>query len=60
MTQIEYAKQMAAIIMKQYKDSMVVMKYASHLEQDKLIQPETVEEAQKSVLPTGIMKLVWC
>lgn len=34
--QIEYAKQMAATIMKQYKDSMVVKKYASHLEQDKL------------------------
>jgi unsaturated rhamnogalacturonyl hydrolase len=48
-TQIEYAKQMAAIIMQQYRDSMVVMKYASHLEQDNLIQPgQTVEEAQKS------------
>lgn len=34
--QIEYAKQIAATIMKQYKDSMVVKKYASHLEQDKL------------------------
>lgn len=34
--QINYAKQMAATIMKQYKDSMVVKKYASHLEQDKL------------------------
>ncbi|HMT75297.1 MAG TPA: glycoside hydrolase family 88 protein [Chitinophagaceae bacterium] len=34
--QIEYAKQMANTIMKQYKDSMVVKKYASHLEQDKL------------------------
>jgi unsaturated rhamnogalacturonyl hydrolase len=34
--QIEYAKQMATTIMKQYKDSMVVKKYASHLEQDKL------------------------
>ena len=34
--QIEYAKQMAATIMNQYKDSMVVKKYASHLEQDKL------------------------
>ncbi len=34
--QIEYAKQMAATIMKQYQDSMVVKKYASHLEQDKL------------------------
>ena len=35
-SQIEYAKQMAATIMDQYKDSMVVKKYASHLEQDKL------------------------
>jgi unsaturated rhamnogalacturonyl hydrolase len=34
--QIEYAKQMATTIMNQYKDSMVVKKYASHLEQDKL------------------------
>lgn len=34
--QIQYAKQMAATIMKQYKDSMVVKKYASHLEQDNL------------------------
>jgi unsaturated rhamnogalacturonyl hydrolase len=34
--QIDYAKQMAATIMEQYKDSMVVKKYASHLEQDKL------------------------
>jgi len=34
--QIDYAKQMAATIMNQYKDSMVVKKYASHLEQDKL------------------------
>ena len=34
--QINYAKQMAATIMEQYRDSMVVKKYASHLEQDKL------------------------
>lgn len=34
--QINYAKQMATTIMNQYKDSMVVKKYASHLEQDKL------------------------
>ena len=34
--QSNYAKQMAATIMNQYKDSMVVKKYASHLEQDKL------------------------
>jgi len=47
--QIEYAKQMATTIMQQYRDSMVVMKYASHLEQDNLLQPgQTVEEAQKS------------
>jgi unsaturated rhamnogalacturonyl hydrolase len=47
--QIKYAKQMAATIMHQYKDSMVVMKYASHLEQDNLIRPgQTAEEAQKS------------
>lgn len=47
--QIKYAKQMAATIMDQYKDSMVVKKYASHLEQDNLIQPgQTVEDAQKS------------
>lgn len=35
--QIQYAKQMAQTIMQQYKDSMVVKKYASHLEQDKQI-----------------------
>jgi unsaturated rhamnogalacturonyl hydrolase len=47
--QIKYAKQMAATIMNQYKDSMVVLKYASHLEQDNLIQPgQTAEEAQNS------------
>lgn len=34
--QIEYARQMAATIMEQYKDSMVVKKYAGQLEQDKL------------------------
>ncbi len=34
--QLNYAKQMAATIMDQYRDSMVVKKYASHLEQDKL------------------------
>jgi unsaturated rhamnogalacturonyl hydrolase len=46
---IKYAKQMAATIMNQYKDSMVVLKYASHLEQDNLIQPgQTAEEAQNS------------
>jgi len=47
--QIEYAKQMAATIMQQYKDSMVVKKYASHLEQDNLIKPgQTVEDAQNN------------
>ena len=35
-TQIDIAKKMASTIMNQYKDSMVVKKYASHLEQDKL------------------------
>ncbi len=47
--QIKYARQMAATIMDQYKDSMVVKKYASHLEQDNLIQPgQTAEDAQKN------------
>ncbi|MEO6231076.1 MAG: glycoside hydrolase family 88 protein [Ferruginibacter sp.] len=47
--QIDYAKSMAATIMKQYPDSMVVKKYASHLEQDKLILPgQTVEQAMNS------------
>ena len=47
--QVEYAKQMAATIMGQYKDSMVVMKYASHLEQDNLVKPgQTVKEAQEN------------
>ncbi len=45
--QIEYAKSMAATIMNSYKDSMVVKKYASHLEQDNLIKPgQTAQEAQ--------------
>lgn len=44
--QTEYAKQMAATIMNQYKDSMVVKRYASHLEQDKLVKPgQTIEQA---------------
>jgi unsaturated rhamnogalacturonyl hydrolase len=48
-SQIKFAKQMAATIMDQYKDSMVVKKYASHLEQDNLIRPgQTVEDAQKN------------
>ncbi|MEO7309938.1 MAG: glycoside hydrolase family 88 protein [Chitinophagaceae bacterium] len=47
--QMEYAKSMAKTIMEQYQDSMVVKKYASHLEQDNLIKPgQTVEEAQAS------------
>jgi unsaturated rhamnogalacturonyl hydrolase len=47
--QIEFAKQMAATIMNQYKDSMVVLKYASHLEQDNLIKAgQTAEDAQKN------------
>ena len=47
--QTNYAVKLAETIMDQYKDSMVVMKYASHLEQDNLIQPgQTVEDAQKS------------
>ncbi len=36
--QTEYAIKMAETIMRTYKDSMVVKKYASHLEQDKQIQ----------------------
>lgn len=35
--QINYAKQIAATVMKQYKDSMVIKKYISHIEQDKQI-----------------------
>ena len=47
--QIDYAKQMAATIMTQYKDSMVVKRYASHLVQDKLVRPgQTVEQALAS------------
>ena len=46
--QRNYAEKMAKTIMKTYKDSMVVMKYASHLEQDKQIPAGmTVEQAQK-------------
>lgn len=45
--QIDLAKSMAATIMQQYSDSMVVKKYASHLEQDNLIKPgQTAEEAR--------------
>lgn len=47
--QLDYAKQMAATIMAQYKDSMVVKRYASHLVQDKLVKPgQTVEQAMAS------------
>ena len=47
--QINYPVKLAETIMNTYKDSMVVKKYASHLEQDKQIMPgQTVEEAQKN------------
>ena len=47
--QLDYAKSMAKTIMLQYKDSMVVKKYASHLEQDNLIKPgQTIAQAQAS------------
>ena len=47
--QINYAEKLAETIMVTYKDSMVVKKYASHLEQDKQILPgQTVEDAQKN------------
>jgi unsaturated rhamnogalacturonyl hydrolase len=47
--QTNYATKLAETIMATYKDSMVVKKYASHLEQDKLIAPgQTVEQAQKN------------
>jgi len=46
--QTNYAIKLAETIMNEYKDSMVVKKYASHLEQDKQIQPgQSVEDAQK-------------
>ncbi len=47
--QTNYAIKLAQTIMDTYKDSMVVKKYASHLEQDKLIAPgQTADQAQKS------------
>ncbi len=47
--QTNYAIKLAETIMNEYKDSMVVKKYASHLEQDKQIQPgQSVEDAQKN------------
>jgi unsaturated rhamnogalacturonyl hydrolase len=48
-TQINYPEKLAETIMNTYKDSMVVLKYASHLEQDKQILPgQTIEDAQKN------------
>ncbi|MGG9963059.1 glycoside hydrolase family 88/105 protein [Ferruginibacter sp. SUN106] len=45
--QTNYAIKLAETIMNTYKDSMVVKKYASHLQQDKQIAPgQTVEQAQ--------------
>jgi unsaturated rhamnogalacturonyl hydrolase len=47
--QRNYAEKMAETIMQTYPDSMVVMKYASHLEQDKQIPAGmTAEQAQKN------------
>ena len=47
--QTNYPEKLAETIMNTYKDSMVVLKYASHLEQDKQILPgQTVEDAQKN------------
>ncbi|WP_462220716.1 glycoside hydrolase family 88/105 protein [Ferruginibacter sp.] len=47
--QTNYAIKLAETIMATYKDSMVVKKYASHLEQDKLIPAgQTAEQAQLS------------
>jgi unsaturated rhamnogalacturonyl hydrolase len=47
--QTNYAVKLAETIMNTYKDSMVVKKYASHLEQDKQIAPgQTAEQAQLS------------
>ncbi|MCU0468236.1 MAG: glycoside hydrolase family 88 protein [Arcicella sp.] len=47
--QRNYAEKMAETIMKTYQDSMVVMKYTSHLEQDKQIPAGmTAEQAQKN------------
>ena len=47
--QINYPVKLAETIMNTYTDSMVVLKYASHLEQDNQIRPgQTVEDAQKN------------
>jgi unsaturated rhamnogalacturonyl hydrolase len=49
LAQRNYAEKMAETIMQTYPDSMVVMKYTSHLEQDKQIPAGmTAEQAQKS------------
>lgn len=46
--QTNYAIKLAETIIDTYKDSMVVMKYASHLEQDNQIpEGQTAEQAQK-------------
>jgi unsaturated rhamnogalacturonyl hydrolase len=66
--QTNYAIKLAETVMATYKDSMVVKKYASHLEQDKLIPAgQTAEQAQLSrpavwnyemgVILTGFEKL---
>jgi len=66
--QTNYAIKLAETIMATYKDSMVVKKYASHLEQDNLIpKGQTAEQAQQNrpavwnyemgVVLTGIEKL---
>ncbi len=47
--QAEYAIKLAETIMNTYKDSMVVKKFASHLEQDNQIpEGQTAEQAQKT------------
>ena len=47
--QMDYAVKLAETIMNTYKDSMVVKKFASHLEQDNQIpEGQTAEQAQKS------------
>jgi unsaturated rhamnogalacturonyl hydrolase len=49
LAQRNYAEKMAETIMQTYPDSMLVMKYLSHLEQDKLIPAGmTAEQAQKA------------
>jgi unsaturated rhamnogalacturonyl hydrolase len=48
-TQLNYANKLAKTIMNQYKDSMVVKKYASHLEQDKqMTTGQTAAQANAS------------